>query len=178
VPAMTLVSVLFCWRPRRDLNSCCRRESGLAKRNSNEQQEHERTGWRSRSSKKHLIVSPLDRGLRLIVTMHAVTIPAPRAAVWQALTTSAGSSTWLTPGAVVELRPGGEWTAHFPVGKTGGGTIVSFVPEGELVLSVMAPEQCPIVRAERTRVRFQFETKGPSTIVQLLPTPANWTEEW
>jgi len=107
-----------------------------------------------------------------------VTIPAPRAAVWQAFTTSAGLSTWLTPGAVVDLRPGGEWTAHFPGGKTGGGTVVSFVPEEELVLSAMAPEQFPTVRAERTRVRFHLEAKGPSTIVQLVQTGWKNGEEW
>src|SRR5215469_2634221 len=48
-----------CWRPRRDLNPCYRRESGMTKRNSNKLQERERTGWRSRNSKKHLIVSPM-----------------------------------------------------------------------------------------------------------------------
>src|SRR5580693_355082 len=57
-----------------------------------------------------------------------VTIPATRAAVWRAFATSEGLSTWLTPGAVVDLRKGGEWTAHFPGGKTGGGTIVDFTP--------------------------------------------------
>src|ERR1019366_699806 len=47
------------WRPRRDLNPCYRRESGMAKRNFNKLQEHGRTGWRSRNSRKHLIVSPM-----------------------------------------------------------------------------------------------------------------------
>jgi len=47
------------WRPRRDLNPCYRRESGMAKRNYNELQERGRTGWRSRSNKKQLIVSPM-----------------------------------------------------------------------------------------------------------------------
>jgi hypothetical protein len=50
---------LILWRPRRDLNPCYRRESGMAKRNSNKLQGRGRTGWRSRSSKKHLIVSPM-----------------------------------------------------------------------------------------------------------------------
>ena len=36
-----------------------RRESGMAKRNSNKLQEHGCTGWRSRSSKKQLIMSPM-----------------------------------------------------------------------------------------------------------------------
>ena len=52
-------SSLFCWRARRDLNPCYRRESGMAKRNSNKLQEHGRTGWRARNSRKHLIVSPM-----------------------------------------------------------------------------------------------------------------------
>ena len=40
-------------------DSCYRRESGMAKRNSNKPQEHGRTGWRSNNRKKHLIVSPM-----------------------------------------------------------------------------------------------------------------------
>jgi hypothetical protein len=47
---------LLIWRPRRDLNPCYRRESGMAKRNSDKQQE---PGWRSRRGKRHLIVSPM-----------------------------------------------------------------------------------------------------------------------
>src|SRR4051794_26604010 len=72
-----------------------------------------------------------------------VSIPASRSAVWQAFTTSEGLSTWLTPGAVVDLRKGGEWTAHFPEGKTGGGTILSFIPQEQITMSAMAPEQFP-----------------------------------
>src|SRR5579871_2634638 len=64
-----------------------------------------------------------------------VSIPAPLDAVWEAFATSQGLSTWLTPNAVVDLRPGGEWTAHYPGGKTGGGTILTFVPKREMVLS-------------------------------------------
>src|SRR5207245_11803528 len=67
-----------------------------------------------------------------------ITVPAPRAVVWHAFATSDGLSTWLTPGAVVDLRPGGEWTAHYPGGKTGGGTIVSLVAEEALELTVLA----------------------------------------
>src|ERR1700679_356344 len=67
-----------------------------------------------------------------------VTIPAGRAEVWRAFSTSAGLSTWLTPHAAVDLREGGEWTAHYPGGHTGGGTIVSFVPMREMTLRAMA----------------------------------------
>jgi len=107
-----------------------------------------------------------------------ITIPAPRTAVWHAFATSEGLSTWLTPGAVVDLRPGGEWTAHFPGGKTGGGTILSFVPEQEIVLSAMAPERFPTVRSERTRASFQFESAGNTTIVRLTQTGWKTGPEW
>jgi uncharacterized protein YndB with AHSA1/START domain len=107
-----------------------------------------------------------------------VTIPAARGAVWQAFATSDGLSTWLTPGAVVDLRKGGEWTAHFPGGKTGGGTILSFVPEKEIVLAAMAPEQFPTVRAERTTARFELLASGESTVVRLTQTGWKTGEEW
>jgi uncharacterized protein YndB with AHSA1/START domain len=106
------------------------------------------------------------------------TIPAQRAEVWQAFSTSDGLSTWLTPGAVVELRKGGEWTAHFPGGKTGGGTIVSFIPGQEMTLAAMAPEQFPAVRAERTTARFQFIASGESTLVRLTQTGWKTGDEW
>lgn len=107
-----------------------------------------------------------------------VTIPAARSAVWDAFTTSAGLSTWLTPGAVVELRKGGEWTAHFPGGKTGGGTILSFVAPDEVVMAAMAPEQFPNVRAERTTAKFQFVDQGATTLVRLTQTGWKTGEEW
>jgi uncharacterized protein YndB with AHSA1/START domain len=108
-----------------------------------------------------------------------VSVPASLEAVWAAFSTSEGLSTWLTPGAVVDLRKGGEWTAHFPGGKTGGGTIVSFLPEREMVLSAMAPEAFPTVRAERTTAIFRFLPQGKATtLVRLEQT--GWKEglEW
>jgi uncharacterized protein YndB with AHSA1/START domain len=107
-----------------------------------------------------------------------VTVPASRTEVWKAFTTSDGLSTWLTPGAVVDLRKGGEWTAHFPGGKTGGGTILGFTPEKELILSAMAPEQFPAVRADRTTAKFQFIAKGNSTLVRMVQTGWKTGEEW
>jgi uncharacterized protein YndB with AHSA1/START domain len=112
------------------------------------------------------------------VLMLEVTVPAPIAEVWKAFTTSEGLSTWLTPSAVVDLKEGGEWTAHFPGGSTGGGTILSFVPEKELVISALAPDKFPTVRATRTKARFQFEAKGSSTIVRLTQTGWKDGDEW
>ncbi len=107
-----------------------------------------------------------------------VVVPAPIGEVWKAFATSEGLSTWLTPNAVVDLREGGEWTAHFPGGSTGGGTILSFVTEKELVLSALAPDKFPTVRAMRTKARFQFEAKGDSTVVRLTQTGWKEGDEW
>jgi uncharacterized protein YndB with AHSA1/START domain len=119
-------------------------------------------------------IPPPDKALKF-----EVSVPASVEAVWEAFSTSEGLSTWLTPGAVVDLRKGGEWTAHFPGGKTGGGSILSFIPRREMVLSAMAPEFFPTVRAERTTATFRFFPQGKATtLVQLDQT--GWKEgaEW
>lgn len=107
-----------------------------------------------------------------------VTIPATRSEVWKAFSTSEGLSTWLAPQGVVVLKPGGEWTAKFPGGSTGGGTILSFSPQQEMTLAAMAPDQFPTVRADRTTARFQFIAKGDSTIVRLTQTGWKRGDEW
>jgi uncharacterized protein YndB with AHSA1/START domain len=105
-------------------------------------------------------------------------IPAPLPAVWTAFSTSEGLSTWLGPKATVDMRPGGDWLVHFPNGSTGGGTVISFVAEKEILLAALAPDQFPHVRAERTHALFQFESRGNSTVVRLTQT--GWKEgaEW
>ncbi len=107
-----------------------------------------------------------------------VEVPAAVPEVWKAFSTSEGLSSWLFPHATVDLRPGGDWLVHFPGGSTGGGTIESFVPEKEIVISAMAPDKFPHVREERTRAVFQFEPRGNATIVRL--TQSGWKSgaEW
>ncbi|WP_348260702.1 SRPBCC domain-containing protein [Telmatobacter sp. DSM 110680] len=105
-------------------------------------------------------------------------VPAPVAEVWKAFSTSEGLSTWLFPHATVDLKPGGDWLVHFPGGSTGGGTIVSFVPERELVISALAPDKFPQVRETRTRAVFQFEARGNSTVVRLTQTGWKSGDEW
>src|SRR5579863_5992281 len=119
--------------------------------------------------------APVHEPQQLVIE---VEVPAPVGEVWHAFSTSEGLSTWLTPNAVVDLRPGGEWTAHFPGGSTGGGTIVSFVPEKEMVIAALAPDRFPSVRATRTRARFEFEARGPATLVRLTQTGWKTGEEW
>jgi len=106
-----------------------------------------------------------------------LTIPASRAEVWKAFATSEGLSTWLAPNATVDLRPGGDWLVHFP-GSTAGGTILSFVPEQEIVISALAPDKFPTVRAARTRAAFRFESSGNNTIVRLTQTGWQDGPEW
>jgi len=105
-------------------------------------------------------------------------IPAPLPAVWEAFSTSAGLSTWLGPNATVDLRPGGDWLVHFPNGSTGGGTIESFTPQKELVLSALAPDRFPTVRAQRTHVVFQLEARGDTTVVRLIQSGWQQGPEW
>ena len=107
-----------------------------------------------------------------------IEVPAPVAEVWKAFSTSEGLSTWLFPNATVDLKPGGDWLVHFPGGSTGGGTIVSFVPEKEIVIAALAPDKFPQVRATRTRAVFQFEPRGNSTVVRLTQTGWQSGDEW
>ena len=107
-----------------------------------------------------------------------ITVPAARADVWKAFSTSEGLSTWLAPNSNVELKPGGEWMVHFPGGSTGGGNIVSFVPEKEIVLEALAPDQFPTVRAQRTTARFELEDHGKGTLVRLTQTGWQDGDEW
>jgi uncharacterized protein YndB with AHSA1/START domain len=105
-------------------------------------------------------------------------VPAPAGEVWHAFATSEGLSTWLFPNATVDLRPGGDWLVHFPGGSTGGGTIVSLVPEKELVISALAPDKFPNVRSERTKAVFQFEARGNATVVRLTQSGWKAGDEW
>jgi uncharacterized protein YndB with AHSA1/START domain len=106
-----------------------------------------------------------------------LSIPAPVHEVWEAFTTEQGLSSWLAPNVSVNLKPGGDWLVKFP-GSTGGGTILSFVPEKEIVISALAPDRFPQVRAARTHAVFTFTAKGNSTLVALTQTGWQNGKEW
>jgi uncharacterized protein YndB with AHSA1/START domain len=76
------------------------------------------------------------------------------------------------------MRIGGEWTAKYPGGKTGGGHIVDFEAGRHLVLTAMAPEQFPTVRAERTVAIFQLRDDNGGTLVRLVQTGWKTGKEW
>jgi uncharacterized protein YndB with AHSA1/START domain len=106
-----------------------------------------------------------------------VTVPAPLPDVWRAFTTKEGLSTWLAPDVSVDLRAGGDWIVHFP-GSTGGGTIVSFIPQHQLVICALAPDKFPTVRARRTQAVFDFQPRGKTTVVRLTQTGWQRGAEW
>ena len=78
----------------------------------------------------------------------------------------------------VDLREGGGWIVHYPGGGTGGGTIVSYKPQRQLVLHAMAPEQFPEVRSTGTTAVFDFEPVGEKTRVRLTQTGWKTGKEW
>lgn len=107
-----------------------------------------------------------------------VVVPAKPADVWLAFTTSAGLDTWLWRDCTVDLREGGGWIAHYPLGKTGGGTIVSFRDRWQLVLHALAPERFPEVRSVGTTAVFDFEPEGDGTRVTLTQTGWQEGKQW
>jgi uncharacterized protein YndB with AHSA1/START domain len=107
-----------------------------------------------------------------------VVVPATLDDVWTAFTTSAGLNTWLWQSCTVDLRNGGGWTVHYPGGATGGGTILSFQPNRQLVIRAMAPEKFPEVRATGTTATFDFEAAGEKTRVTLTQTGWKQGKEW
>jgi uncharacterized protein YndB with AHSA1/START domain len=109
-----------------------------------------------------------------------VTVPAPVGDVWQALTTSEGTSTWLWRDTEVDLRVGGNWLVKYPGGSTGGGTILEIVPQQRLAIAAMAPEEFPTVRRERTRAVFELRAadSAQATVVHLTQTGWKSGGEW
>jgi uncharacterized protein YndB with AHSA1/START domain len=109
----------------------------------------------------------------------AVTVPAALDDVWRAFSTTDGLKTWLWSDDRVDLRPGGDWLVLYPGGKTGGGTIVSFVSKKRLTIRALAPETFPAVRRERTTAAFEFEAlDGSHTRVTLKQSGWKKGKEW
>src|SRR5579871_5890383 len=107
-----------------------------------------------------------------------VVVPGKPAEVWQAFSTSAGLSTWLWKDCTVDLREGGGWIVHYPGGKTGGGTIVSFQDGRQMTIHAMAPEQFPEERSVGTTAVFEFSAAEGGTRVTLTQTGWRAGKEW
>jgi uncharacterized protein YndB with AHSA1/START domain len=108
-----------------------------------------------------------------------VVVPASRAEVWKAFTTSEGMTAWIAPSAKVDLKIGGPWEVGFPGAAPGGGTILSFLPMQMLSVHAMAPEKFPTVRRDRTQAVFLFqEVDAGHTRVTLSQIGWQSGEEW
>jgi len=108
-----------------------------------------------------------------------VLVPARRDSVWAAFTTGPGLDTWLWKDCSVDLKKGGDWTVHYPGGKTGGGTIERIRPGREITFHALAPDQFPTVRAVGTTAVFGFEAVGDTaTRVSLAQTGWRAGAEW
>jgi uncharacterized protein YndB with AHSA1/START domain len=106
---------------------------------------------------------------------YAVTIPAPRAQVWETLTTVDGVRAFLSPAPNIELTPGGAY-ALFPESTS---RVLGFVPERQLVVSGSAPLEFPNVRMGGTWAVIDLADAGDGETAVTM-TCLGWQtgEEW
>lgn len=108
-----------------------------------------------------------------------VVVPASRAEVWKAFTTSEGMKSWIAPEDRVELQVGGDWKVGFKGSQPGGGNVLAWLPQEMLAVNAMAPEWFPTVRKERTIAVFQFDAVDErQTRVRLSQIGWKNGEEW
>lgn len=115
------------------------------------------------------VIPSANAGDGRMITKEA-TVPAPRAEVWKAWTTTEGVTTFLAPQAQVDLTVGGAFELYFvpaaPAGSRGseGCRVLAFVPEEMLAFTWNAPPQFPAVRngPVKTWVVVRLEDAGPN----------------
>ncbi|WP_336359873.1 SRPBCC family protein [Haladaptatus sp. ZSTT2] len=118
--------------------------------------------------------------------IHAtVTVPASRAAVWDAWTTDAGARSFFAPDCTIDLIEMGAYEMFFnPEGADGlrggeGNVILAIEPERMLSFTWNAPPSLPTVRDQRTSVVVRFRDL-PNDRTQVSLTHSGWGEgpEW
>jgi uncharacterized protein YndB with AHSA1/START domain len=127
------------------------------------------------------VLAPPDTGLRTI--RYDFTVAAPPAAVWQALTTSAGLRTFFAPAAEIELRTFGKFSIQFDPSKPGttaeDNIVLAVQPERMLSTTWNAPPSFPDARAQRTLLQFRLASEGSSaTRITLVQTGFGTGPEW
>lgn len=115
----------------------------------------------------------------------SVTVAAPRAAVWSALTAESELTKWFGRGAKVELRDGGPYEIYFlmenPPGTRGGegNTISSYLPGRLLAFTWNAPPSFGPLRDIRTHVLIQLsDDPAGGTCVQLTHYGWRAGDDW
>lgn len=129
-------------------------------------------------------------------TIHKIiVVPAPRAEVWKAWTTSQGVRSFFAPGARIETRIGGAYEVYFettrPKGEQGteGSRLLSFVPERMLSFEWGIPPHFKEVRKQahtlwnRTWVVVFFRERsqpgsGPQTEIELWHEGFGDSPQW
>lgn len=116
---------------------------------------------------------------------HECVVPAERAKVFEAFSTTAGVRSFFSANARVEPRIGGPFEIYFdmsaPEGSRGseGCRVLSLVPDEMLSFSWNAPPKWPEIRWQRTYVVVQFSDAGEKqTRVRLLHLGWKGGKEW
>ncbi len=114
-----------------------------------------------------------------------IVIPAPRADVWRAWTTTDGVKSFMSPEARVELRVGGPFEIYFvpssPPGMRGseGCRFLSFLPMEILSFEWNAPPQFGELRYQHTQVIMRFFDVPPdSTRLEFFQYGWGQGEKW
>ena len=124
-------------------------------------------------------MTPFTAGLTLLLSLPGVVdqstsaeirktviVDASPRQVWDAWTTVDGVKTFFAPGAVIDLRVGGEYSILFrpekPPGERGadGMRILEIDPFERIAVEWNAPPAYPEVRAARTRLTVTIEPAG------------------
>ncbi|HYD45688.1 MAG TPA: SRPBCC domain-containing protein [Phenylobacterium sp.] len=99
----------------------------------------------------------------------SIVVPAPRAEVWRAFTTSEGYRSWATPLAAVDLRVDGIIeTSYLADAKLGApdnikNQITAYVPERMIALrNVQSPPGFPCPKFREIAVTVELEDAGPA----------------
>ncbi|MBA4137281.1 MAG: hypothetical protein C0518_08200 [Opitutus sp.] len=119
-----------------------------------------------------------------LVIETASRIPAPRAAVWSALTTESALGKWFGYAARVELREAGPYEIFFlknnPPGLRGGegNAITSFLPGRLLTFTWNAPPDFGPLRDVRTHVLVELTDADGGTHVKLTHYGFRSGDDW
>lgn len=106
-----------------------------------------------------------------------LTLPAPPAEVWKALTEAGLLQTWYAPEVRIDPKVGGEYVVSWGEGMEGGGTISAFEPEKHLGL---VNERRIPAEGEPVRMAIDFflTGKGGETHLRLVHSGFLATSDW
>jgi uncharacterized protein YndB with AHSA1/START domain len=125
--------------------------------------------------------APPDSATRAV--RYDVTVAAPVAEVWRALSTADGLRSFFAPAAEIELRAFGKFSIQFnpstPGSSAEDNVVLAVEPERMLSTTWNAPPAYPQVRAQRTLLQFCLAPEGPArTRVTIVQSGFGTGPEW